>query len=185
MVDTYPITCGNCLRGVAASIISSAPVQWNNQPRHVVWLQCPSCQDGSVMTASKAVYPAAPAGRSVQHLPGDVEAAWREARTAHAVAAYTASEMMCRKILMHLAVDAAGSSPGRTFVQYIDDLEAKGFVMTNLKPVIELVKDRGNAANHELPASTEDDSLRTLSIVEHLLAGIYELPGLAPPVDDE
>jgi hypothetical protein len=31
---------------------------------------------------------------------------------------------MCRKILMHLAVDKAGSAPGSGFVDYINDLQA-------------------------------------------------------------
>ena len=116
------------------------------------------------MNSNGTVYPSTPAGRSVDRLPSDVKQAWQEVRMAHAVAAYTASEMMCRKILMHLAVGEAGSAPGKKFVQYVEDLEKGGFVTTNLKPVVVLVKDRGNAANHELPASTEEDSLRTLTI---------------------
>ncbi len=112
------------------------------------------------------------------NLPDDVAQAWREARAAHAVAAYTACEMMCRKILMHVAVDVAGSSPGKSFVQYVDDLVTGGYVMTGLKPVVDRLRQRGNGANHELPASTEDESLTTLVVTEHLLRGVYELPGL-------
>lgn len=85
---------------------------------------------------------------------------------------------MCRKILMHLAVDVAGSDAGGTFKSYIEDLDKAGFVSPGFRPSIEKVKDRGNAANHELPASTEADSLVTLKITEYLLRGIYEIPGL-------
>lgn len=46
--------------------------------------------------------------------------------------------------------------------------------------MIDQVRKRGNIANHELPASTEKDSLVTLGITEHLLRSIYELPGLVP-----
>jgi len=134
-----------------------------------------------VKTSDGAIYPAAPVGRMVGGLPPDVAAAWREARTAHAVAAYTASEMMLRKILMHIAVDVGASSPGKRFVEYVNALDSAGYITTNLKPVVEIVRDRGNAANHELPASTEEDSLRTIAITEHLLEAIYELPGLATP----
>lgn len=130
-----------------------------------------------------AVYPTAPAGSPVENLPEDVEAAWREVRTTHAVAAYTASEMMCRKILMHIAVDKAGTKEGKGFVEYVDALDKAGFVAPGLKAVVDIVRTRGNGANHELPASAETDSLRTLKITEHLLQTMYELPGLAP--DDE
>jgi hypothetical protein len=42
------------------------------------------------------------------------------------------------------------------------------------------VRERGNTANHELPASTEQEALTTLTITEYLLRGTYELPGLVP-----
>lgn len=148
--------------------------------KSIRWLLCPGCGDGSVMTAVGAVYPPAPAGSVVQNVPSDVEQAWREARTAHAVAAYTACEIMCRKILMHVAVDVAGAPGGKSFAEYIDVLVNGGYVTTNLKPVVDVVRTRGNTANHELPASTEQDSLRTLTITEYLLRGTYELPGMVP-----
>jgi len=114
-------------------------------------------------------------------LPDDVKDAWREARVAHNVAAYTASEMMCRKILMHLAVDKAGSDPGKHFVEYVNELQAKGYITAGLKDVVDRIRQRGNTANHELPSSTEEDSRLTITITEHLLEGVYELPSLVTP----
>lgn len=119
-MSVWPIKCGNCGDGVAAEIVSSHPnnvigntapgVVAQNAPTTTFWLRCPSCEEGSVKLRNGAVYPTAPAGGSVKHLPVAVDRAWREARTSHAVAAYTASEMMCRKILMYLAVDKANAS---------------------------------------------------------------------------
>lgn len=148
------------------------------EPSSSQWLQCPVCQEGSVAVSTGAVYPAAPAGGTVPNLPDDVAQAWREARTAHAVAAYTASEVMCRKILMHVAVDAAGSEPGATFQEYIRQLDEAGYIGLRLRSKVEQVKDRGNVANHELPASSEAEALTTLRITEHLLRGVYEIPNL-------
>lgn len=141
-------------------------------------MRCPACFDGSVRTMTGSVWPVGPAGGSVANLPADVAKAWQEARTTHAVAAYTASEIMCRKILMHLAVDVANAKSGDTFKGYIDALDKAGHISAALKPAVEKVKDRGNAANHELPPSTEADSLVTLRITEHMLRGIYEIPAL-------
>jgi Domain of unknown function (DUF4145) len=141
--------------------------------RTIDWLQCPACGDGSVRTKNQTVYPAAPTGGTVANLPDDVESAWQEARIAHAIGAYTASEIMCRKILMHIAVDVAGAKPGKTFVEYIDELDKAGYVTTGLKDVVDKVRKRGNAANHELPASTKEESLATLGITEHLLTSVY------------
>jgi hypothetical protein len=79
---------------------------------------------------------------------------------------------------MHIAVDVAGSAPGRSFLEYIDDLDAAGYVMKGLKATVDLIRKRGNVANHELSATTQDDSKLTLVITEHLLEGIYELAAL-------
>ena len=55
---------------------------------------------------------------------------------------------------MHIAVDQAQSASGKTFIQYVDDLQAKGYILPGLKAVVDQVRKRGNAANHELPASS-------------------------------
>ena len=179
----WNVTCGTCGKNVSADVVNGWPngnavQQKQTAPKVTLWLKCPNCDEGSVKTRKGAVYPIAPTGRSVDGLPDDLDKAWQEARLAHSVGAYTASEMMCRKILMHLAVDVAKSQPGQKFVGYVNDLEAKGYITTNLKPVVDIVRQRGNTANHELPASTEQDSLRTINITEYLLVGIYELSKL-------
>ena len=173
MPETDSITCGNCGLRVAATVVNG-----QTGGGRTAWLKCPNCDEGSVRTRSGLVFPISPAARQITGLPNDVEIAWREARVSHAVGAYTASEIMCRKILMHIAVDVAGSAPGRSFVEYIDDLDAAGYVMKGLKATVDLIRQRGNIANHELPATSEDDSKMTLGITEHLLEGIYELAAL-------
>jgi hypothetical protein len=175
----WSITCGTCGRDISAEIVAPVPPPppGNKTTR---WLRCPNCAEGSVSTRDGAVYPPAPAGRSVKSLPPDVASAWQEARLAHSVAAYTASEIMCRKILMHLAVDKANAQAGTSFVSYIDALENAGFITAGLKPVIDQIRTRGNIANHDLPSSSEQESLTTLTITEHLLEAMYELPALAP-----
>jgi Domain of unknown function (DUF4145) len=86
--------------------------------------------------------------------------------------------IMCRKILMHLAVDKAKVSAGKQFVFYVDELDKAGYITMGPKSVVDQVRRRGNMANHELPASTEMDSLTTLKITEHMLEAIYELAGM-------
>lgn len=144
-----------------------------------LWLQCPGCRAGSIKNKHGVVYPVAPTGRPVKNLPKDVAQAWQEAGLAHSAGAYTAAEMMCRKILMHLAVDQADAEPGKPFTNYIDTLDKKGFITAGLKPVIDQVRNRGNVANHKLPASSDEESMITLTITGHLLEAMYELPGMA------
>jgi hypothetical protein len=190
-IPTLPIECGHCGRQVGAEIVfaegvNAATLQstpWKPSQTQTLWVRCPACGEGSVRTGARAgvnskVLPGKLPLEDVPNLPADVEGAWGEARKAYSIGAYTASEIMCRKILMHLAVDKAGSPAGRTFVQYINDLQAQNYIMAGLQPVVDKVRDRGNKANHELPASTEQEAMATLTITDHLLIGIYKLPAM-------
>ncbi len=186
-MPTWPITCGRCERGISADVVygwpgGNTPAQQQSNARDAtLWLQCPHCKKGSVKTQDGSVFPTLAAGRVVKGLPNEVEAAWKEARQSYAVGAFTASEMMCRKILMHLAVGVASAPEGKNFTEYVDALEAAGYITTGLKPVVDQVRKRGNIANHELPASTEPEAAMTATITEHLLEAIYELPALIIP----
>lgn len=192
-IPAYPITCGHCSRDVGAEVVFIEGVNLADLitsdlkvplGQKTLWLRCPACGQGSVRTpmttggGGLVVFPGALPASAVSNLPSDVATAWTEARRAHSVGAYTAAEIMCRKILMHLAVDVAGSAPGKSFVEYVNDLEAENYIMAGLKPVVDQIRNRGNKANHELPASTEQESITTITITQHLLSGVYELPAL-------
>jgi len=64
----------------------------------------------------------------------------------------------------------------RTSFSTSNDLDNKGYVATGLKEKIDGIRQRGNVANHDLPASSEDDAHRTLNVTRHLLISVYELP---------
>ncbi|MBN2910759.1 hypothetical protein JQC72_14760 [Polycladomyces sp. WAk] len=63
--------------------------------------------------------PAPMIGRTVKHLPKDVEKVYNEARDCTSVGAYTAAVMLCRKLLMHIAVEQ-GAEEGKSFKHYVD-----------------------------------------------------------------
>ena len=60
-------------------------------------------------------------GNSVEHLPVDIEALYTEARNCVAASCYTAAVLICRKLLMNMAV-SQGADAGDTFVQYVEYL---------------------------------------------------------------
>lgn len=175
---TVEIICAGCNNHVGAEVVSArhAPSPYHGgRVVKVLWLVCPTCDDGSVMTIDGGVFPAAPAASPVRNLPEDVERAWREARTSHAVTAYTASEMMCRKILMYVAVDVADAPPNETFAFYVKQLDVDGHITKRMRPRVDHVRERGNEASHEITPSSEADSEETLGLVQHLLEGLYGL----------
>ncbi len=82
-------------------------------------VQCEDCgiilkvviQDGIVADVRLNVE----GGPDIAGLPKDVEEAYNEARRCIGVKGFTAVELLCRKILMHVAVEK-GAPQGETFV---------------------------------------------------------------------
>jgi hypothetical protein len=78
---------------------------------------------------------------------------------------------------------------GQPFVSYMNTLQTAGYITTGLEKVIDQVRNRGNVANNDLPASSEQESHVTLMLTQHLMEALYELPGMAdapaqPPAVD-
>lgn len=111
----------------------------------------------------------------VKNLPEDIEGAWDEALNAGRGGAWTAAELMCRKILMHIAVDKFEMEEGERFVAYVKQFEAEGFFPRMMHPVIDGIRERGNRATHDLAQSTQAQAMKTLEVTHHVLRTIYEI----------
>jgi hypothetical protein len=85
---------------------------------------------------------------------------------------------MCRKILMHVAVDK-GADEGKTFASYIDHLAAEGYVTPPMREWVKLIKDNGNEANHRLASPERRRAEGTLLFTAQLLRSVYEMGHLA------
>jgi hypothetical protein len=118
--------------------------------------------------------PAALIGENIDGLPGDVRAAYEEARKTAGVAAYTSSELMCRKILMHIAVDK-GADEGKTFVAYLDFLKSTGYVTPPMAPWVDLIRSHGNESTHRLQPASRERAMNTLAFTAQLLKLVYEM----------
>jgi hypothetical protein len=112
----------------------------------------------------------------VEGLPEDVRDAYAEARLCLSVGAYTACELICRKLLIHVAADkGADVKKGKSFESYLADLEAKGYVTPPMKPWVDLIRKHGNEATHELPPSSEGRAESTVAFTAQLLRAVYEM----------
>jgi hypothetical protein len=117
-------------------------------------------------------------GPDIEGLPDDVSQAYDEARRCLAVNAFTAAEGVCRKILMHVAVDKHAEE-GKTFASYIDHLAREGFVTPPMRDWVTLIKNHGNEAQHLLQAPSEKRAQGTLLFTAQLLRSVYEMGHLA------
>jgi len=91
------------------------------------------------------------------------------------VSAYTAVVLLCRKLLMNVAVQE-GADPNLKFIQYVDYLEAQHHFPARAKPWVDHIRAVGNTATHEIPAMGETDAQNLIRFSALLLKTIYEFP---------
>ncbi len=171
--DSY--TCGYCGHEVTGYVLASGIDRMSHR---ILWLQCPNCRRGSVRDGPSGVVPGVPFGPSIEGLPDEVLRAYEEARKCLSVQANTAAEGMCRKILMHVAVDK-GAAEGKSFAFYLDYLGEQGYITPPMRDWVTLIKDHGNEAQHRIQTPDRQRSESTLLFTAQLLRTVYEMGHIA------
>jgi hypothetical protein len=140
---------------------------------------CPNCGGPTFFTPSRERYPMPALGNPVRHVPQDLNALYEEARRCSSQNSFTASVLLCRKMLMNIAVQQ-GAGEGLKFIEYVNFLADKGFVPPNGKHWVDHIRKKGNEATHEIAVMNEQDARELISFIEMLLRFIYEFPSLVP-----
>jgi hypothetical protein len=169
----FAFVCGHCGREVSGAVVALASE--NGLTR---WLQCPICGEGSVEDSKGVISPGAPIGPDIDGLPPEVAEAYQEARRCMSVGAFTASELVCRKILMHIAVDK-GAAEGEAFASYLSHLEAQGYVTPPMRRWVDQIRSHGNESTHRLARPSRERAEGTLMFTAELLRLTYEMDQLA------
>ena len=150
----HSYVCGHCKKSVSGLVAAS----FDKPEGPIKWLLCPSCVDGSVLTKNGVLYPFESFGPELQGVPPETNEAYNEARRCFSVNAYNACELLCRKILMHIAVDK-GAKAGDKFENYITYLENEGYVTPPMRAWVDLIRKHGNEATHQ-PSSRDKNMLK-------------------------
>lgn len=140
---------------------------------------CPNCGGPSFFPPEGARYPSPSMGSHVANVPMDLDALYQEARRSTSQNCFTGAVLLCRKMLMNIAVDQ-GASEGLKFIDYVRYLSDKGFVPPNGKHWVDHIRKKGNEATHEIAVMTEEDAKELILFVEMLLRFIYEFPSMVP-----
>ncbi len=139
---------------------------------------CPNCTMPTFFAHGGDQTPSVRLGRDVTGIDNkEVQTLYNEARDCTSVGAYTGAILLCRKILMNIAVQHKAVE-GKTFVYYIDFLNDKGYVPPNGKIWIDEIRKKGNEATHETPSPKKEDADQILNFVEMLLRFVYEFPSM-------
>lgn len=141
---------------------------------------CPECETLTTFDRNAIQFPQSVFANHISHLPEDIAALYSEACTSASINANTASVMVCRKILMNIAV-SKGAKAGESFLFYVNFLNDKGYIPPDGKEWVDYIRQVGNEANHEIQLMVLDDSRALITFIEMLLKFIYEFPKKVPP----
>lgn len=170
----YNYRCAHCGHDVTGIVVAKYGEIVSGRLETATWLLCPSCGDASIITRSGDQFPAPIAGPDLQGLPPDISAAYDEARRCLGISALTACSMMCRKILMHVAVEK-GARTGQPFEKYVNYLQEQGYTAPTMKPWVDRIRQLGNEGAHDLEAPSREATESVLAFTGGLLRVVYEM----------
>lgn len=175
-VESHKVKCGYCGNIIAPHIGYAIRKGDKTGPILAYIYMCPHCKNPIIYFArEKAVIPGSMYGRDIKNLPEKIDLLYSECRTCYANQCYTASQMIARTLLMHIAVEQ-GADENKTFAYYVDYLDSKGYIPPNGKAWVDFIRTSGNIANHELIIKEKEETEKVISFLSTLLLVIYELP---------
>lgn len=136
---------------------------------------CPNCKCSTFFTPDGDQIPGPIVGSPIKHVPENVNVLYDEARKTLSNNCNTACVMICRKILMNIAV-AEGAADNLKFIEYVEYLSTQGYIPPNGKEWVNYIRKRGNEANHEIVIMAKSDANKLLHFIEMLLKFVYEFP---------
>lgn len=169
-IHPHSYICGFC-----GDKVASDQGYFNSSYSVIVYIYiCPACGWPTFFDTQKNQYPGPMLGRSIKHLPENIEIVYNELREDIKNSSYTSAVLLGRKLIMHLAVDIAKAPEGESFVKYITHLKSSGYIPPNGDKWLEYMKDMGNEKNHEIKIGGKEEAERIIKFVEMLLIFIYE-----------
>jgi len=169
---SHEVKCGNCGNNVGAIEVS----RYNSTTRlQNHWLICPVCSYGIVFEHDGKIFPAIKYGEPLEGLPKEVESAYNEARECMSINAFTACQLLCRKILMHIAVDKCKGKEGDSFENYIKNIQQAGYITPPMKQWVDKIRQEGNVATHKLEPPSPKDTENIMNFTTQLLKLVYEM----------
>lgn len=180
-VGKHSFQCGYCGHMVDSDLGYFAPGRDGVIAKILI---CPTCSNPTYFDGLEKQHPSVRLGNQVNGISENgVLNLYNEARDCTSVGAYTAAFLLCRKILISIAVQH-GADKGEGFVSCIGYLEEKGYVPPDGKKWVDAISKKGNEATHEIVLKTEKEGKQILHVVEMLLRFIYEFPSMLEEDED-
>jgi hypothetical protein len=120
-IGGYSYTCGHCGKIVGPYMGYRESAQ---SPQWYIYI-CSFCDKPTFFDEKGAQTPGVAYGNPIEHLPDDIAALYKEARNCMAVRSYTAAVLICRKLLMNIAVSQKAQE-NQSFMYHVDYLASQG-----------------------------------------------------------
>ncbi|MFD2756740.1 DUF4145 domain-containing protein [Comamonas terrae] len=171
--------CGFCSHRVSSIVGYSKNAQRDGSGQIIGALHiCPNCTGPNYFFADSR-FPSPALGNEVNNVPADLYELYQEARRCTGEGCYTAAVLICRKMLMNIAV-TQGADEGKAFIHYVSFLADNGYVPPNGRHWVDHIRKKGNEATHEIAIMKEEDAKDLIVFIEMLLRFIYEFPAMVP-----
>ncbi|MEG2185503.1 MAG: DUF4145 domain-containing protein [Cloacibacillus sp.] len=141
---------------------------------------CPHCQNPTIIFDEKQ-FPGIPEVKPVMHLPSEVSNLYEEARTCMSNGCFTATVMLCRKIIMNVAVNQ-GAETDKSFQHYVDFYDKQHLFHPSCLPLLDKIRKMGNTVNHNIEQTTPENAKQIITFTYQVLLYIYEIPGEIQPI---
>lgn len=135
---------------------------------------CTHCNMPTFLWEDKQV-PGNRYGSEVTHLPELLNNVYDEARSSYSSGAYTGVVLLCRKLLMHIAVEL-GAEENLNFLQYVNYLESNNHITVRSKDWVDSIRKNGNSSTHEIEIATKEEAERMIKFSEMILKTNFEYP---------
>lgn len=173
--------CGYCGRlvnsskGIAA-IINNGPFNRPMSDLIGVYI-CPNCKRPTFIDSylDKTQVPLPKRNTNLQNIPLEVMKVYKEALDAYSIGAFTGTTLLCRKLLMHIAVDL-GAKENESFAVYVKFFDEQHFISPRSHGWVDEIRKIGNKANHKLDMNTKEEAEKDLIFCEMILKSNYEYP---------
>ena len=173
--------CGYCGRlvnsskGIAA-IINNGP--FNSSISNFIGVYiCPNCNRPTFIDNyfNQTQVPLPKRDNNLKNIPLEISKVYQEALNAYSVRAFTGTTLLCRKLLMHIAVDL-GAKENESFSEYVKFLDEQHYVSPRSHNWVDEIRKIGNKANHKLDMNTKEEAEKDLIFCEMILKSNYEYP---------
>lgn len=144
---------------------------------------CSECGFPTFFAEDGSSHPGAPPGETVHGIPDDIGLIYEEARRSLGVGAYNGTAMLCRAIVVNIAI-TEGAPDGWPFSKYLEHLAIEGMLPRKAKPWVSRIR-RSDALRDggKLPHIERQQATDLLTFVEFLLRFNYEFPSRMPDTE--